>query len=130
VRTAIRSQRNPLCNADGTGAQNCPEVYALGFRNPWRWSFDSQSGDLWVGDVGQDRFEEIDLVGRNGNYGWNSREGAHCFEPMSGCATAGLTDPVAEYGRSLGFSIIGGYIYRGQQPHRSRDAMCSATWAA
>jgi glucose/arabinose dehydrogenase len=106
---------NPLCNADGTGIQNCPEVYALGFRNPWRWSFDRQSGDLWVGDVGQDRFEEIDLVERNGNYGWDSREGAHCFEPMTGCATAGLTDPVAEYGRGVGFSIIGGYVYRGQQ---------------
>jgi glucose/arabinose dehydrogenase len=106
---------NPLCNVDGTGIQNCPEIYALGFRNPWRWSFDSQSGDLWVGDVGQDRFEEIDLVERSRNYGWNAREGAHCFSPSSGCATAGLTDPVAEYGHSVGFSIIGGYVYRGAQ---------------
>jgi len=109
---------NPLCNVDGTGIQNCPEVYALGFRNPWRWSFDSQSGELWVGDVGQSSFEEIDLVERNGNYGWDSREGAHCFEPMSGCATAGLTDPVAEYGRGLGFSVTGGYVYRGAQTTR------------
>ena len=106
---------NPLCNAGGTGSANCPEIYATGFRNPWRWSFDSQSGELWVGDVGQDRFEEIDLVDRNGNYGWNSREGAHCFEPATGCATAGLTDPVAEYGHDIGFSITGGYVYRGGQ---------------
>lgn len=106
---------NPLCNINGTGAQQCPEIYALGFRNPWRWSFDRQTGDLWVGDVGQGSFEEIDIVDRGGNYGWNVREGAHCFEPMSGCATAGLIDPVAEYGRGLGFSITGGHVYRGFQ---------------
>ena len=53
---------NPLCNAGGTGAQNCPEIFATGFRNPWRWSFDRQNGDLWVGDVGQGSWEEIDLV--------------------------------------------------------------------
>jgi glucose/arabinose dehydrogenase len=106
---------NPLCNVDGTGAQDCPEIYALGFRNPWRWSFDRQNGELWVGDVGQAAFEEIDRVERGGNYGWDTREGAHCFEPMTGCATAGLTDPVAEYGRDLGISITGGYVYRGIQ---------------
>ncbi len=105
---------NPLCN-NGTGAQPCPEIYALGFRNPWRWSFDLLNGELWVGDVGQGRFEEIDIVDRDGNYGWDTREGAHCFEPMSGCLTAGLIDPVAEYGRDLGFSITGGYVYRGLQ---------------
>jgi glucose/arabinose dehydrogenase len=53
---------NPPCNVDGTGAQNCPEIYALGFRNPWRWSFDRQTGELWVGDVGQNSFEEINRV--------------------------------------------------------------------
>lgn len=106
---------NPPCNADGTGLLNCPEIYALGFRNPWRWSFDRQNGDLWVGDVGQGSFEEIDLVVRAGNYGWDIREGAHCFEPSVGCATVGLIDPIAEYGRNLGFSITGGYVYRGTQ---------------
>ena len=106
---------NPLCNTDGTGAQDCPEIYALGFRNPWRWSFDRQAGDLWVADVGQSSFEEIDVVERAGNYGWDTREGAHCFSPATGCSTAGLTDPVAEYGRDLGFSVIGGYVYRGLQ---------------
>ncbi len=106
---------NPLCNVNGTGAQNCPEVFALGFRNPWRWSFDSQDGDLWLGDVGEASFEEIDVVTLGNNYGWNSREGAHCFNPPSGCATSGLTDPIAEYGRDLGISITGGYVYRGLQ---------------
>jgi glucose/arabinose dehydrogenase len=106
---------NPLCNVNGIGAQQCPEIYALGFRNPWRWSFDRQTGDFWVGDVGQDSFEEIDVVERGGNYGWDVREGAHCFEPMTGCSTAGLIDPVADYGRDLGFSITGGHVYRGLQ---------------
>jgi uncharacterized repeat protein (TIGR03806 family) len=106
---------NPRCNVDGIGLQNCPEIYALGFRNPWRWSFDAPTGNLWVGDVGQGSFEEIDIVQRGGNYGWDIREGAHCFEPPVGCPTAGLTDPVAEYGRALGESIIGGYVYRGTQ---------------
>ncbi len=106
---------NPRCNVDGTGTQNCPEIYALGLRNPWRWSFDRQTGVLWLADVGQDRFEEVDIINRGGNYGWDSREGAHCFEPMNGCATAGLTDPIAEYGRTMGFSVTGGYVYRGTQ---------------
>jgi hypothetical protein len=106
---------NALCNADGTGAQNCPEIYALGFRNPWRWSFDRQGGELWVADVGQADWEEIDRVELGKNYGWNTREGAHCFEPATGCSSAGLTDPVAEYGHDIGFSIIGGYVYRGGQ---------------
>jgi glucose/arabinose dehydrogenase len=106
---------NPLCNVDGASTQACPEIYALGFRNPWRWSFDLQFGDLWVGDVGQADWEEIDVVTRGDNYGWNIREGAHCFEPDTGCDTQGLTDPVAEYGHDLGSSITGGYVYRGLQ---------------
>jgi glucose/arabinose dehydrogenase len=106
---------NPLCNADGTGIQACPEIFATGLRNPWRWSFDRQIGDLWAGDVGQSNWEEIDLIVRGGNYGWNIREGAHCFEPASGCQTAGLIDPVAEYNHDRGFSVTGGYVYRGGQ---------------
>jgi uncharacterized repeat protein (TIGR03806 family) len=106
---------NPRCNANGTGAQSCPEIYALGLRNPWRWSFDRQTGELWLGDVGQGSFEEIDRIVRGGNYGWDFREGAHCFEPANNCPTAGLIDPVAEYGRNVGFSITGGFVYRGTQ---------------
>ncbi len=106
---------NPLCNVNGTGAQACPEIFALGLRNPWRWSFDNQTGELWAGDVGQNDWEEIDVIGLGGNYGWDVREGAHCFEPASGCATAGLIDPVAEYDHGMGFSVTGGYVYRGGQ---------------
>ncbi len=106
---------NPACHVNGSGAQNCPEIYALGFRNPWRWSFDRQTGELWVGDVGQGSYEEINRVERGANYGWDIREGAHCFDPMTGCATVGLTEPVAEYGRDLGFSVTGGFVYRGIQ---------------
>ncbi len=109
---------NPLCNVDGTGSNACPEVFALGFRNPWRWSFDRDTGDLWVGDVGQGDWEEIDIVELGGNYGWNTREGAHCFEPATGCPTAGLIDPLAEYSHDIGFSITGGYVYRGLQTTR------------
>jgi uncharacterized repeat protein (TIGR03806 family) len=104
-----------LCNEDGSGADACPEIYATGFRNPWRWSFDATSGGMWVADVGQASFEEIDVVERGGNYGWDVREGRHCFEPASGCSTAGLRDPVAEYGRDLGAAVTGGYVYRGAQ---------------
>ena len=115
ARPAIPLPRTRSATSNGTGTQECPEIYALGFRNPWRWSFDRQAEELWVGDVGQGSFEEIDIVDRGGNYGWDVREGAHCFEPSSGCSTAGLIDPVAEYGHDLGFSITGGHVYRGLQ---------------
>jgi uncharacterized repeat protein (TIGR03806 family) len=106
----------PLCSADhAVQANSCPETYAWGFRNPWRWSFDSATGDLWVGDVGQGEFEEIDRVERGGNYGWDCREGTSTFNsPAPSCSTAsGLIPPVHQYGRSLGFSVTGGYVYRG-----------------
>lgn len=106
---------NPSCGNGGSGAANCPEIYAYGFRNPWRWSFDRDSGDLWAGDVGQDAWEEIDQVQKNGNYGWRYREGAHCYNPSTNCPTADLIEPVAEYGHSLGISVTGGYVYRGAQ---------------
>ena len=89
------------------------EIYALGFRNPWRWSFDPATFDLWAGDVGQGRYEEIDVVRLGGNYGWSVREGAHCFPSGTMCQTLGLFDPVLEYPRSDGQSITGGYVYRG-----------------
>ena len=104
-----------LCSDGGSGSDSCPEIYASGFRNPWRWSFDGPSGRLWVADVGQSSFEEINVVERGGNYGWEVREGRHCFEPASGCSTAGILDPVAEYGRNLGAAVTGGYVYRGAQ---------------
>lgn len=104
---------NPRCPA-GTGLSACPEIFALGLRNPWRFSFDRNSGDLWAGDVGQNAWEEVDQVVNGSNYGWRIREGAHCNTSVPDpCITAGLTDPVAEYDHSLGASITGGYVYRG-----------------
>jgi glucose/arabinose dehydrogenase len=108
---------NARCTT-GTGTAECPEIHTYGLRNPWRFSFDASTGDLWVADVGQGDFEEVDRIAAGGgNYGWRFREGAHCFEPPSGCPTTAsgdpLIDPDAEYGRDLGASVTGGYVYRG-----------------
>ena len=91
------------------------EIYAYGFRNPWRFSFDPVTGHLWVADVGQDRVEEINIVEKGGNYGWNIMEGSLCFEPQDDCDPSGLELPVYEYHHPLGRSITGGYIYRGER---------------
>lgn len=100
---------NPFVGVSGARA----EIFAYGMRNPWRFSFDGETGRLFVADVGQNAYEEIDLVERGGNYGWNTREGAHCFSPSTGCQTTGLIDPITEYSHSLGLAVIGGYVYRG-----------------
>ncbi|MBN7810681.1 PQQ-dependent sugar dehydrogenase [Algoriphagus sp. H41] len=88
------------------------EIYAFGLRNPWRFSFDSETGQLWAGDVGQNNYEEIDIIEKGGNYGWNIAEGNHCFRPAN-CDLGFVDPPVWEYGRSEGVSITGGYVYRG-----------------
>src|SRR5439155_25884161 len=114
---------NPFVNEldmGGIGAQH--EIYAYGFRNPWRFSFDRKNGALWVGDVGQDLWEEIDLVTKGGDYGWSVREGAHHFKP--GPPGAQFIDPVMEYphkpnllseslypDHGVGTSVTGGYVY-------------------
>ena len=90
-----------------------PEIYAIGFRNPWRFSFDRSSGRLFVADVGQDSFEEIDIVTKGGNYGWNVMEGDHCFNPPSNCNMAGLTLPIVEIPHPEGEAVIGGFVYHG-----------------
>ncbi len=109
--------QNTRCPASARATGACPEIYAYGFRNPWRWSFDRTRGQLWVADVGQNQFEEVNRVSLGGNYGWRCREGAHDFASSStpGCDQATAIDPVSEYGRSLGNSITGGYVYRGNQ---------------
>jgi putative heme-binding domain-containing protein len=92
-----------------------PEIWAYGLREPWRFSFDSLTGDLWVGDVGQDRIEEVDIVRRGENCGWNVYEG---FEPFSNRYRkddASYLPPVFAYGRRYGFSITGGFVYRGNK---------------
>jgi hypothetical protein len=110
------------------------EVWAYGFRNPFRFSFDRTTGDLIVGDVGQNRWEEVDRVVRGGNYGWNTREGLECFNvnnanlPLTSCPSTGgfgepLLDPVIVYSNSgrtgagelSGVAVIGGYVYRGNR---------------
>ena len=102
---------NPFAGGGGR-----PEIFAYGLRNPWRFSFDRQTGDLWAADVGQNAWEEIDVVKRGGNYGWRVMEGTHCFLPRDGCARDGLVPPVAEYGHDKGrCSITGGYVYRGSR---------------
>ncbi len=96
-----------------------PEIWAYGLRNPWRFSFDRASGDLYIADVGQNKWEEVDVAWApdpgGQNYGWDIMEGFHCFEPAEGCDPTGLTPPVLEYGHDLGCSITGGYVYRGQK---------------
>jgi glucose/arabinose dehydrogenase len=93
-----------------------PEIWAYGLRNPWRFSFDRLTGDLWIADVGQNQWEEINVqpaASPGGeNYGWPIMEGTRCFEANS-CDQTGLTLPVAEYNHSLGCSVTGGYVYRG-----------------
>ncbi len=91
------------------------EIYAYGLRNPWRFSFDPVTKDLWAGDVGQNKYEEIDIIKPGKNYGWNIVEGFHCYSPSSGCDTTGLVPPVWEYSHSEGHSITGGVVYRGKK---------------
>jgi glucose/arabinose dehydrogenase len=93
-------------------------VWAYGVRNPWRFSFDKLTHDLWIGDVGQDRYEEIDRskvpnAGKGANYGWRQLEGNRCFNPSTGCNSTGKVKPLAVYGHSVGCSVTGGYVYRG-----------------
>ncbi len=96
-----------------------PEIWAIGLRNPWRFSFDRGTGDLYIADVGQNRREEINVAraadggGRGANYGWNVMEGTLCFSPSTNCNRAGLVEPVLEYDHSRGCSVTGGHVYRG-----------------
>lgn len=95
-----------------------PEIWSLGLRNPWRFSFDRAQGDLYLADVGQNRLEEVNVrtaqQGGGGlNFGWPVMEGNLCFRPATGCNTSGLTLPLVEYGHSQGCSVTGGYVYRG-----------------
>lgn len=102
---------NPFVNDTAAGR---PEIYAWGLRNVWRFSFDRDTGTLWAGDVGQGAWEEVDIIERGGNYGWNQREGKHCF--VNNCTTEGFIDPIVEHSHNDGEqSITGGYVYHGTQ---------------
>jgi glucose/arabinose dehydrogenase len=102
---------NPFVGTEDARA----EIWAYGLRNPWRFSFDPETGLLWAGDVGQNLWEEIDIITKGANYGWNIMEGFHCYSPSTGCNQSGLTLPVVEYDHSQGCSVTGGYVYRGDQ---------------
>ena len=101
---------NPFVHEDAR-----PEIWAYGLRNPWRFSFDRETGDLWAGDVGQNHWEEVDLLEAGKNYGWNRMEGNHCFpSTVQDCSAEGLEVPVVEYSLSgSGCAVIGGVVYRG-----------------
>jgi glucose/arabinose dehydrogenase len=102
---------NPFANAkDGSR----PEIWAYGLRNPWRFSFDRKTGDLYAGDVGQNLIEEVDRVVKGGNYGWNIMEGTVCYQPGTGCRQEGLRPPISEYDHEHGIAVTGGFVYRGR----------------
>jgi glucose/arabinose dehydrogenase len=110
---------NPYVGRTGLDA-----IWSRGLRNPWRFSFDRLTGDLWIGDVGQDRFEEIDRSlanatrkspGRGLDYGWRVMEGTHCYNPATGCNRTGLVRPVVEYAHTERCAVTGGYVYRGKR---------------
>lgn len=120
LRIDVKSGTQPYViptNNPFAGASNPrPEIWASGLRNPWRFSFDRESGDLYIADVGQGQYEEINIQAANSsggeNYGWNILEGAHCFLQPS-CDTNGLIRPVLEYDHATGQSVTGGHVYRG-----------------
>jgi glucose/arabinose dehydrogenase len=119
-RTPARPYIIPKTNPY-VGKTGLDQIWARGVRNPWRFSFDSVTGDLWIGDVGQDRWEEIDRStaasggGRAKNYGWRVVEGNACYRPATGCSKSGKKIPLAVYGHSKGCSVTGGYVYRGTE---------------
>ena len=90
-----------------------PEIWAYGLRNPWRFSFDNDTGSLFVGDVGQEKIEEINIVRKGQNYGWPVMEGTLCYSPSIKCNASGMIPPIIEHGHDQECSIIGGYVYRG-----------------
>jgi len=102
---------NPFQSSD----KDRKEIWAYGIRNPWRFSFDQKTGLLYLGDVGQNHWEEINVIHPGKNYGWNPMEGAHCYPPGRKCQTSGFVLPIAEYGHDKGYSVTGGYVYRGKK---------------
>ena len=134
-RSPRRAYGIPKDNPFIKSSKHHPATWAFGLRNPWRYSF-SPDGRLIVADVGQNLYEEVNLVGKGKNYGWNSREGFHCFEPKKNCRRNNLSDPILEYGRDEGVSITGGYVQSGSSPKVTKglyifgDFASGRIWAA
>ncbi len=99
---------NPFASSGGL-----PEIFAYGLRNPWRFSFEPVTNRMFVADVGQESWEEIDLLQKGGNFGWRVMEGTHCYNPSSGCDTSNKVPPIAEYPHTDGIAVIGGCVYKG-----------------
>lgn len=117
AKGADRAYGVPAGNMAAAGA--LPEIWSRGLRNPWRFSFDPCTADMYIGDVGEGQLEEINHEPANTpgrNYGWNTLEGSRCFEPAEGCDQTGMTLPVAEYEHvDFGCAVISGYVYRGER---------------
>ncbi len=107
-----------------------PEIWAYGLRNVWRMAFDRQTGKLWAADVGQNLYEEIDLIVRGGNYGWNRREGLHPFGARGADVSKDLLDPIWEYHHDVGKSITGGLVYRGERLPELRGSYLYADYVS
>lgn len=121
--TATHNYTIPPTNPYATSTTSRREIWSFGLRNPWRFSFDRRTGDLWIGDVGQDRYEEVDRALRSGgggravNFGWSVMEGFACYRPATGCSTTGKRLPLAVYGHGAtgNCAVVGGFAYRGSR---------------
>jgi glucose/arabinose dehydrogenase len=133
VESGVQPYAIPATNPYAQTAGYRPEIWALGLRNPWRFAFDRDTGDLYIADVGQALWEEVNFQPASSpggeNYGWNIMEGAHCFQSVT-CDTTGLTLPVVEYDHSLGCSITGGVVYRGAAYPALRGAYLYADYCS
>ncbi len=119
----------PKDNPFADGVAGAPEIWASGLRNPWRFSFDRKSGALWAGDVGQNTWEEIDLIKRGANYGWDIYEGTACAKEKE-CNSKKFEPPVATYGRKDGISVTGGYVYRGEKYPELQGVYLYGDWGS
>lgn len=117
-------QDNPF-----VGKKARPEIWAYGMRMPWRISFDSKTGELFCGDVGQDKYEEVDIIRKGMNYGWRAMEGFHIYDTVLHSKGGDFTLPIAEYEHKVGVSITGGYVYRGSRYPAMQGKYIFADWA-
>lgn len=115
---------NPFANVKNLK----PEIWAYGLRNPWRFSFDRKTGRMFCADVGQDKWEEINIILKGRNYGWRVMEGKHCYNPSSNCDQKNLELPITEYGHDKGISVTGGFVYRGKNMPNMQGKYIFADW--